>query len=101
MTLALVNAAKNAVCRAELRSSEQATSITDPSGGSQLRIVSAPTGSGGTLVAGSLRLDFPRDRGPAACLLPLPVTSRSHWIACFPYQAKVRRLITERKLLRP
>ena len=36
--------------------------ITDPSGGGQLRIVSAPTGSGGTLVAGSLRPDFPSDK---------------------------------------
>jgi len=62
MTLALVNAAKSTLRCDELRTSERTTSITDPSGGAQLRIVSAPTGPGGTLVAGSLRPDFPSDK---------------------------------------
>jgi DNA-binding CsgD family transcriptional regulator len=62
MTLALVNAAKSTLHRAELRTSEQTMSIIDPSGGDQLRIVSSPTGSGGTLVAGSLRPGFPSDK---------------------------------------
>jgi DNA-binding CsgD family transcriptional regulator len=60
MTLGLVNAAKSILCHAELGTSEQ--TITDPSGAGQLWIVSAPIGSGGTLVAGSLRLGFPSNK---------------------------------------
>jgi DNA-binding CsgD family transcriptional regulator len=60
MTLGLVNAAKSILCHAELGTSEQA--IADPSGGSQLWIVSAPIGSGGALVAGSLRPGFPSNK---------------------------------------
>lgn len=48
-----------------LRTTEPGTSeqtITDPSGGDQLWIVSAPVGSGGTLVAGSLRPGFPSNK---------------------------------------
>jgi DNA-binding CsgD family transcriptional regulator len=60
MTLGLVNAAKSILRRAELGSFEQ--TITDPSGEGQLCIVSAPIGSGGTLVAGSLRPGFPSNK---------------------------------------
>lgn len=60
MTLGLVNAAKSILCRGELGTSEQ--TITDPSGESQLWIVSAPIGSGGTLAAGSLRPGFPSNK---------------------------------------
>jgi DNA-binding CsgD family transcriptional regulator len=60
MTLGLVNAAKSILRPTELGTSEQ--TITDPSGGGQLWIVSAPIGSGGTLVAGSLRSGFPSNK---------------------------------------
>jgi DNA-binding CsgD family transcriptional regulator len=60
MTLGLVNAAKSILCHAELGTTEQA--ITDPSGGGQLWVVSAPIGSGGALVAGSLRPGFPSNK---------------------------------------
>ena len=60
MTLGLVNATKRILRTTELGTSEQ--TITDPSGGDQLWIVSAPVGSGGTLVAGSLRPGFPSNK---------------------------------------
>jgi DNA-binding CsgD family transcriptional regulator len=60
MTLGLVNATKRILRPTELGASEQ--TITDPSGGDQLWIVSAPIGSGGTLVAGSLRPGFPSNK---------------------------------------
>jgi DNA-binding CsgD family transcriptional regulator len=60
MTLGLVNATKRILRPTELATSEQ--TITDPSGGDQLWIVSAPIGSGGTLVAGSLRPGFPSNK---------------------------------------
>jgi DNA-binding CsgD family transcriptional regulator len=62
MTLALANVAKSTLRRTEFGNSEQTTSITDPSGGDRLWVVSAPIGSGGTLAAGSLRPGFPSDR---------------------------------------
>jgi DNA-binding CsgD family transcriptional regulator len=60
MTLGLVNAAKSILRLTELGTSEQ--TITDPFGGGQLWIVSAPIGSDGTLVAGSLRPGFPSNK---------------------------------------
>jgi DNA-binding CsgD family transcriptional regulator len=60
MTLGLVNATKRILRPTELGTSEQ--TITDPSGGDQLWIVSAPIGSDGTLVAGSLRPGFPSNK---------------------------------------
>lgn len=61
-TATLVNAAKIALRRTEPGRFEQETSITDAGGEGQLRIVSAPIGLTGMLVAGSLRPDFPTNK---------------------------------------
>jgi DNA-binding CsgD family transcriptional regulator len=62
ITASLVNAAASILSRTKPGRSEQSASITDPAGEGQLRIVSAPIGLAGTLVAGSLRPGFPSNQ---------------------------------------
>jgi DNA-binding CsgD family transcriptional regulator len=58
ITASLVDAAEVILRRRETGRVEQETSIPDPAGEGQLRIVSTPVGLTGTLAAGSLRPDF-------------------------------------------
>jgi DNA-binding CsgD family transcriptional regulator len=60
LTVGLLNVAKRILHPIGLGTSEQ--TITDPSGGDQLCVVSVPIGAGGTLVAGSLRSGFPSNK---------------------------------------
>lgn len=62
ITATLVNAAEIILRRSEPGQVEQETSITDPTGEGELRIVLAPVGLTGTLAAGSLRPDFPSNK---------------------------------------
>jgi len=62
ITATLVNAAEIILRRSEPGQVEQETSITDPAGEGELRIVFAPVGLTGTLAAGSLRPDFPSNK---------------------------------------
>lgn len=62
ITATLVDAAEIVLRRRETGRVEHETSITDPAGDGQLRIVSAPVGLTGTLAAGSLRPGFPSNK---------------------------------------
>jgi DNA-binding CsgD family transcriptional regulator len=62
ITATLLNAAEIILRRSEPGQVEQETSITDPAGEGELRIVLAPVGLTGTLAAGSLRSDFPSNK---------------------------------------
>jgi len=62
ITATFVDAAVTVLRRKETGRVEHETSITDPAGDGELRIVSAPVGLTGTLAAGSLRSGFPSNK---------------------------------------